>query len=87
MNKKGQSEILISVLIIAAIVLLVYGIGYVDTGMQNHVMRENCRIMENNGHNVKVEPFNGLVYDYVDCYIETVDMKFVPYDRYRGVSE
>ena len=87
MNKKGQSEtILVVLVLIAVVVLIVFGSLKLAQYDENKKAQENCRLMGNNGHTVKIEQLHyyGLAWD--DCYIMQDNNKWVPYDRYRAME-
>ncbi len=86
MNKKGQEGLFIMVAILV-ITVIVVGVMYLDKVSNDIGQKSNCENMEKNGYKTKLEIFEVLGFDRLDCYVENSPGKYVPYDRFRGTDQ
>ena len=72
---------IVCIIIIATVIILVPSL-YGVTKLGNKKETEQCRMMNENGHNTSVEMYSVIGFQEKKCYIMTGDGRYVPYDRY-----
>jgi len=70
--------IFLIILVIIVMVGTIMTAGYFINGKVNE---ERCKVMEENGNNVKIE-IHKVIFPWKICYVEVEDGKYVPYDRF-----
>jgi hypothetical protein len=85
LNKKGQSEVIVAIIIILLIILgIFYGSLFLGKMGNDAEQRANCQNMAKNGFNTHLEKIHMLGVPFLDCYIQLKDGSSVPYDRFRA---
>jgi len=80
-----EDFIIFGLIPILTILVIVGMIGIVLYFIDGHVNEERCRVMAENGNNVKME-LHKVLLPWKICYIEVEDGKYVPYDRFGTIG-
>jgi len=85
MNRKGNGYIIVAIIIIA-IVLIIIGTIKLSVYSNDQLQKANCKALGNNGYDTHLETIRMYGFNWLDCYVETIPGKYVPYDRFRGIE-